>query len=169
MVGRGGPEVSLGPGPATRWRPKAGNGGQGEREAAGPRKKAIWTWGPGIQTPELFPPPRTQVLPPATTPISLSSRPRKACPPQKATFKLRQICLSPPPPLVFPQPSSCPGLDFLKSPLRKQNPRAKIPSANQNNIFQKPKVILPPPIPPFTTLPSDTPPKTLSNQKDLRW
>lgn len=41
------------PGPATRWRPKAGNGGQGERGAAGPRKKAIWTWGPGIR-PELF-------------------------------------------------------------------------------------------------------------------
>lgn len=55
MVGRGGPEVALGPGPATRWRPKAGNGGQGERGAAGPRKRAFWTWGPGIQPPGLSP------------------------------------------------------------------------------------------------------------------
>lgn len=55
MVGRGGPEVALGPGPATKWRPKAGNGGQGESGAAGPRKRAIWTWGPGIQPPALFP------------------------------------------------------------------------------------------------------------------
>ena len=37
------------PGLATRWRLRAGNGGPGERGAAGPRKRAIWTWGPGIQ------------------------------------------------------------------------------------------------------------------------
>lgn len=50
-----GPEVALGPGPATRWRPKAGNGGQGERGAAGPKKRAFWTWGPGIQPSGLSP------------------------------------------------------------------------------------------------------------------
>lgn len=57
MVGRGGPEVALGPGPATRWRPKAGNGDQRERGAAGPRKRAVWTWGPGTQPPALSPAP----------------------------------------------------------------------------------------------------------------
>lgn len=44
------------------------------------------------------PRPRAHTRPPTTTPISPSTRPRKAGPPQKATFKLRQTWLSPPPP-----------------------------------------------------------------------
>lgn len=118
-VERGGPEVALGPGPATRWRLKAGNGGQGERGAAEPRKRLIWTRGQSIQPQMLLPLPMVPQDPRPThtaTLISPFTRPRQAGPPLRATFKQRQTCLSPPPTLGLPLAlSSCPRLDFKKN------------------------------------------------------
>lgn len=89
------------PGPATRWRPRAGNGGPGGKGSSRAQEESHLDLGARYSTPALFHspwPPRTQVPPSATTPTSPSTRPRKVGPPQKATFKLRQTCLSPPPP-----------------------------------------------------------------------
>lgn len=67
-VGRGGPEVALGPGPATRWRPEAGNGGQGARgsskaQGEGRGSQVLSPWG-CCNCPW---PPSTQAQPHTTT------------------------------------------------------------------------------------------------------
>lgn len=51
MVGRGGPEVALGPGPATRWRPKAGNGSQGEKGSSRAQEKGCLDLGARYSSP----------------------------------------------------------------------------------------------------------------------
>lgn len=84
-----------------KWRP--------EREGSSrAQEEGCLDLGARYSTPSTVPSPhcqpRTHARPPATTPIRPSTRPRKAGPPQKATFKLRQTCLSPPPPRAFPQP-----------------------------------------------------------------
>ena len=64
MVGRGGPEVALGPGPATRWRSKAGNGGQGEKGSSRAQEEGCLDLGARYSTPSTAPAPRRPPGPP---------------------------------------------------------------------------------------------------------
>lgn len=92
-----------------KWRP----GGKGSSRA---QEEGLLDLGARYSTLRTVPiphgPPGPKSHPPTTTPTSLFTRPRKAGPPQKATFKLTNMLL-PTPTLGLPSAFfSCPGLDF---------------------------------------------------------